>query len=424
MSTIAPRRNPRRASATPTPSAPASSASVSKPASQARKSKPSSAASRKPRPKKQEVDGGDPDAPKEEEWTRMSVFRRFVVRDDEGKEHSFRVGDTAAILPATAAPGVKIPNHEYWVVKIKDIRGRMRSTLDDVPKPKRRKRPLEDVENGAADSYLDVWVRIQWYYSPQDVAPLVKGFDPAHCSVYERIYSSHSETISAQTFEGRVSVRKFHETSSASPPISSDEFFCRYYIDPSAQISLYIPKAAPSPYLSRRPASQVATIPLGCICDFPYDLQDPDPSRLMHMCLRCSRYHHRGCLLSNGCWRRKDTQLAPLAEEPFGVNEPPETHSMAPPMIMRLASLPIVRGAAITRAVPQIGIEGTGYLVAQARKVVDEWPITGDAWEKVGALGLVDAAVEELCVVADPMIAEKASGKEVVLVCPGCRDVM
>ncbi|KAJ7060571.1 hypothetical protein C8F01DRAFT_1253899 [Mycena amicta] len=443
ISTTAIVRKPR-ASKPPPPS----STTISKPLS-TRSNKPPSSSTKsstaKPRRKKAQT-GGDPDAPGEDEWAGMEVFGRFVVTDDEGHEHSFRVGDTAAILPATAAPGVKIPPHEYWVVKIKAIRGRLRTS------PKSNKRNMAM----AMGEELDVWVKIQWYYSPQDVAALVKGFAPSHCAIYERIYSNHSETISARTFEGAIDMRKFHETDPEQAPIASDLFFCRYFLDvPKAQISLYVPKvkgtALPSLSLStRKPTSRAAASPpVGCICDYPYDVQDTDPLRVMHMCPRasCSRYFHRRCLMTNGWWMRKDgkeRRLSPHAEEVEGKEKEEENadsgcsilapdlsrphqncdchssqSSALPPALLRLAALPIVRGAAI----PRVGIEGIGYAVSKARRLLSEQNVSAiDGWEAL--VGLDTAAIEELIAAANPLIVQQDTGAEVVLLCPGCREVI
>ncbi|KAF7290749.1 BAH domain-containing protein [Mycena indigotica] len=408
-------------------------ASISTTSATRKSSKPPSTSSRKPtstasmrtrhgsaqpRRKKAEAAGGDPDAPGAEEWERMQVFGRFVVTDGQGQEHTFRVGDTAAILPASTPPGVKIAPHEYWVVKIKAIRGRLRLSKPDGERHSKRRKLEESCP-------LDVWVQIQWYYSPQEVAHLVKGFHPSHCSLYERIYSNHSETISAETFEGRISVRKFHETNPAQPPIEPDEFFCRYFLDVSkGQISLYVPKPNiwKAPALSRRPSSRIGAIPLGCICDGPYNLQDADPLWVMQMCARptCSRFFHRRCLMENGWWIRKGEEKQPLAtvSEDGDVSPPTGRDQVIPTALLCLAALPLVRGATITTGFPRVGIEGTGHFVMAAQQLVSEY-MEGCQWEAV--LGIDTAAIEELSAVADPLIIQQKTGAEVTMICPGCR---
>ncbi|KAF7329235.1 BAH domain-containing protein [Mycena kentingensis (nom. inval.)] len=406
------------------------------------------------------ADGGDPEAPSAEEWETMQRFGSFVVSDDDGQQHTFHVGDSAAVLPAGTVPGTKIPPHEYWLVKVKAIRARPQPS--DKKKAKRRKVDAED-------SSLDVWVRIDWYYSPSDAADEVKAFDPSHCSIYERLLSNHSELISALTFEGTVRVHRFYETLLDQPPIAHDDFFRRYFFNfHKKEIWVYVPQGTtPSATTTTRRISKAAAIPVGCICDGPYDIRDKNPMRVMHMCTNsgCARFFHRDCLLENGWWQALDTVVgegetrlsthveegddrseievhglvacasdrepedAPTPPPPQGSYPTPSPSPLfspgattatltPPPSLIRLANLPIVRGAYITAQVRGVGMVGTGHVVVAAKRFL----AAGGSWEGwENAVGLDDAEIEELCAVAEPYVVKPATGEEVVLVCPGCR---
>ncbi|KAJ7159963.1 hypothetical protein C8R43DRAFT_1177542 [Mycena crocata] len=129
--------------------------------------------------------------PGPDEWAGMTPYGAFVVQDKDGCNHTFKLRDTAAVLPSGQKPGTQLPSSEWWHVKILAIRGR--------------------TQQGGHNNKLlkpDIWVRINWYYDPREIR--VEGFLPisqsSHCSEYEKVYSDHSQLISAQTFNALVPV--------------------------------------------------------------------------------------------------------------------------------------------------------------------------------------------------------------------------
>jgi len=105
----------------------------------------------------------DEGVPTEDEWKDMTSYQTFVVADDEEKDHIFRKGDVALLLPSFANPGQDedMDENELWVAKIRDIRSRNNE---------------------------DVWVRVQWYYSADDVAAVIK-------SLYVSLSDPHVDTF-------------------------------------------------------------------------------------------------------------------------------------------------------------------------------------------------------------------------------------
>ena len=71
-----------------------------------------------------------------------------------------------------------------------------------------------------SDLMLQVWARVQWYWSGKDVAGLIKSLyislhffyvtlyahsrfsKPSNCGRYERIYSDQYDYVSSQSFNG------------------------------------------------------------------------------------------------------------------------------------------------------------------------------------------------------------------------------
>ncbi|KAJ7098352.1 hypothetical protein C8R44DRAFT_811413 [Mycena epipterygia] len=216
--------------------------------------------------------GGDTSAPKPKEWKTMTQYGSFTVVDDEGQDHTFKLGDTAAVLPGRTKVGSQIPAHRYWLVKIIEIRGRSPSHKTS-----------------------EIWVLIRWYYSPKEVSCRIEGFNPSHCSKFERIYSDHSEVVSALTFDGLVPIVKFREDDPDQKPIGEEDFFTRYFLKTSSkmcEIELF---------------SKNVQDPMGCICCGPYNLKSAASLDIQHMCPRpqCRRFYHSRCLLQHGHWTRK-----------------------------------------------------------------------------------------------------------------------
>ncbi|KAJ8497119.1 hypothetical protein ONZ45_g12182 [Pleurotus djamor] len=79
----------------------------------------------------------------------MQPFGRFNVVDDDGKSFIFKVGDNALILPADCEGVSVLPEENYWVGRIKDIRSRQ------------------------VDADAEVWAKVQWYFSAEDTKSII-----------------------------------------------------------------------------------------------------------------------------------------------------------------------------------------------------------------------------------------------------------
>ncbi|KAJ6591274.1 hypothetical protein DFH09DRAFT_1139170 [Mycena vulgaris] len=290
---------------------------------------------------------GDPTAPTWPTWDTLEQLGAFIVVDGDGKEHRFDLNDVAAILPPDK-DSATITLEEYWMVKIKSIR----STADG-----------------------EVWVQINWYYSPQDINEKIPSFDALHCAKNERIYSHHSEVISALTFEALVQMVDFLEDDPDQDRILGDQFFCRYFFETRRPILKIFPYTCTSE-VTRPPSTTPKTSRefgyTACICGELYNPEDMGPGRVMHWCPRpsCRRGYHRSCLLSSGhqvLGTQPDIVCARLAISP-DTDEPitlPDERVMLqlPPRLMRLAAQPIVRGGIH-------GIAGNVGVVVHARRIV------------------------------------------------------
>ncbi|TFK67649.1 hypothetical protein BDN72DRAFT_960887 [Pluteus cervinus] len=308
----------------------------------------------------------DPEAPTKSEWDKMPPFKTFKVEDEDGEEHPFSLGNDAMVLPQHFEPGSRIKPHEYWVAKIKDIRSR-------------------------GD---EVWVMVQWYYSGQDAASLIRTFDPKTCGKYERMYSDQQDLISSLAFESVVVVNNFRE-SKIDSFISRTQFFTRFNLEHKRRAIL--PKVGDGT----------------CICDAPY--KPDDFSGLMHFCPRpsCRQAYHQICLVraesketARGRKHRlllcspdtdKEFSLEALIKErvstpakkrrssggkrAISATSPTSVLASLPAKLVELAMQPMVRGAAF----PEGGVTGNISYVAHARRLVysgmtDTDPIPDD-WE-------------------------------------------
>ncbi|KAF8062338.1 hypothetical protein FPV67DRAFT_1702791 [Lyophyllum atratum] len=206
--------------------------------------------------KKRKLAGGDPATPTDDEWKGMIEFGSFIVRDEEGDEHTFRRGDTAIVLPHGVKVGQAIELCDYWVVKIREVRLR-------TPE--------------------DVWTRVQWYWSGDEVHGAIKSFDSKACGRYERIFSDHFDYVSTSAFDAAVPMKKLNDTDIEQPYIPRDVFYTRYTFEYRARV------------IQPKPSSE-------CLCALPYSPDSPSPSSLMHFCPRpaCRRWYHAACLVGAG----------------------------------------------------------------------------------------------------------------------------
>ncbi|KAG0703547.1 hypothetical protein DFH29DRAFT_436230 [Suillus ampliporus] len=185
------------------------------------------------------------------EWKTMQVYGSFVVADEEGDHHPFCCDETAFILPEGTLPDVNHHPTVYWIGRIKEIRAR---------------------------NPEDVWARVQWYWSPSEVATVIKSFDVNDCGQYERIYSDYSDYVSTSSFCDHANVARYYERDVDQNVFDSDEFYHRYDLE----------------YRARRISPKVTDA--ACHCSVAYN---PDRDPVMHFCPRpsCRVAFHQGCLV-------------------------------------------------------------------------------------------------------------------------------
>ncbi|KAJ7026585.1 hypothetical protein C8F04DRAFT_1125067 [Mycena alexandri] len=282
------------------------------------------------------LQGGEPTAPKAAVWEGLEQHGSFIVLDEDNQEHVFKIGDDAAVVPA-GKYSQDVPLDQHWMVRVKGIRS----------KP-----------NG------EVWVKINWFYSPQEVSEKVPTFDASKCAKYERIYSHHSEIVSALTFEALVAMVEFLEDDADQPCILQDQFFNRYYLETNRE------KFNVLQYTSDGLETLGAKL---CRCGELYNPEDSD-SRVMHWCPRpgCRRAYHRSCLIEDthchaalkGRNNLVCVRLSSSADTDEAVMIPGhEILRRIPESLVFLAAQPMVRGGAH-------GVAGNVAIVVRARRVV------------------------------------------------------
>ncbi|KAJ2923141.1 hypothetical protein H1R20_g13953, partial [Candolleomyces eurysporus] len=102
-----------------------------------------------------------------------------------------------------------MPEHDYCVVKIREIRG----VIHD-----------EDDTN-------DVWAKVQWYYAPEDVAGVIKSFDTSACSPFERVFSDHFDFVSSESFNEVITIPELKDEDIEQQYIDPNVFYTRYTIE-------------------------------------------------------------------------------------------------------------------------------------------------------------------------------------------------
>ncbi|KAJ6622796.1 hypothetical protein B0H10DRAFT_2012911 [Mycena sp. CBHHK59/15] len=297
----------------------------------------------------------DPCAPTLDEWESMNPYGSFVVIDDEGGENVFKFGDTATVLPARMKVGSEIPLHKFWLVKILGIRER---------NPPRSRVP-------------EIWVKINWYYSPREAArQMGRAFNASHCGKYERIYSDHTEIISSLTFSALVPVMKFREDNPDQKPIENEEIFTRYFLE-TTKIKFEI---------------KHSLVRLSCSPDTDSN-EISIPTSRKRECAGQSLESNRGPL-------------------------PDLVSARAlPGNLLRLAAQPIVRAG---MALPALSIAGNTHAVVVARRIVYAAIQKGvatavpDGWEDTVDMdaSIVDGSL--------PRLELDDTGEPLVLTCPNC----
>ncbi|KAF9238941.1 hypothetical protein BU15DRAFT_74901 [Melanogaster broomeanus] len=201
-------------------------------------------------------DKAPPEGLSKRQFAALEGYTSFVAPDSEGEQHTFGINDTVYIKPYATTPSEAIPDEDYWIGKVRDIR---------------------------ANGPDDVWVRVQWYWSPQEVAEVIKSFHPEFCGKYEKLFSDNHDIVSSRCFAGHIHVEKYDERNIHQPFIGEGDYnwFYRYTFE----------------YNAKRIIPKVATVT--CICGVPYI---PGVDDILHFCPRpgCRTAHHQTCLLERG----------------------------------------------------------------------------------------------------------------------------
>ncbi|KAF7330036.1 hypothetical protein MKEN_00267700 [Mycena kentingensis (nom. inval.)] len=324
-------------------------------------------------------------------WEEDPAFADWEEAPDGG-EKSFSPSENVVVLTNGGDCDIDrlLENkHEFWVARILEIRGSLKR---------------------------GVWVKVNWYYSPQDLQEQIPSFDPAGCSPFERIYSEHGEIISALTIYGHAVVHKFNESDPNQSPIrlpsslsDSFDFFCRYYFDVGQWVVLHMHPQGTGNYYSI-----VRTL---CgVCSRRYN-----PGAMQRWCPAsgCRRGYHVACLQSDSIQEcanpgpgtqveeiqaeHEELVRARLGNTPDSDAErvviPPVSALVATPtsiprLLVLLAAQPIVRGGTH-------GVAGNVAAVVKARRMVREaLSASGgrkelDHWEDEPGFEMWDDAIVE-----------------------------
>ncbi|KAK0194472.1 hypothetical protein F5146DRAFT_998850 [Armillaria mellea] len=287
--------------------------------------------------------GGDPDAPSRAQFMSWNKFARgssfsSLVPDVGDVEHQIRMNDDVLVWPHGRAVDETLKMDEYWLARVRDIRS-------------------------SAENPGDVWVLAQWYYSPRDVADVIKSFDPEACGKHERIFSDHYDFIHSTTIDGRrlasTAVRRSDEDAEQAS-IGKDTYWCRYDFEREART------------LDPKPSET-------CFCHHPYDPDDDTVA--MHFCprLSCRKAYHQSCLI-------KEKFKEPNSDEPFVLPTRRSSRSKKahpertierllqglPDELVRVAKQPMVKGAKY----PQGGIVGNitwRLSLMTSTTIADDW---------------------------------------------------
>ncbi|KDQ56822.1 hypothetical protein JAAARDRAFT_158053 [Jaapia argillacea MUCL 33604] len=286
-------------------------------------------------------------------WATMTKHRGFQVLDEKDEMYQFVQGNVALVLPEGVPPVNKLAVHEFWVCKIIEVR-----SIEDNEEP-------------------EVWARVQWYWSPQEIAERIESFDIARCGRFERLFSDQFDLVSSLCFSCIAPLAEYDETRLDQPTISPDTFYCRYNF-------------------KLRPRRISPNHEGTCLCTRAYN---PDIDT-MHFCPRpsCRASYHRECLLK-AKWvetstsgrdlrllcsnpdsddtfemrtlgpRRKRVKLDLVAGStyaPSGDRSLEEALDYLPTGLVKIAQLPIMKG------VEGGGLVGNVRSVVAARRMVYE----------------------------------------------------
>lgn len=182
--------------------------------------------------------------------------------------HEFSLGDDVLVVPSEQDPNTAHlqPDTENWIAKIKKI---------------------------ARRNSGEVWVKVEWYWSPQHIAPLVKSFDPSNYAAYELFPDVDSQNyIPVESIVDKANVIQYDDCDLEPPFIGPTTFFYRHTFRPKIKhITPFSPKEVCS------------------LCQQPYNpdsVQESPESLTMHFCPRdtCQTAWHRQCLLTHPIKKR------------------------------------------------------------------------------------------------------------------------
>ncbi|THH05780.1 hypothetical protein EW145_g4545 [Phellinidium pouzarii] len=360
----------------------------------------------------------------QEEWDTMSSYKSFVVGselkgDPESHSQKFFVGNYGIIVPAGSES--LVPDlHEHWVGKIKEIRS-------------------------DPDDNSEVWAKVQWLWSAEDVAEQRKRFDSNLYGKMERFLSNKYDFVHAECFQDLASVVFYDESNIMQPFISEDTFYYRSTYDYKRNHIMGKPSAT-------------------CLCGVHYDPDKEEKDSIMHFCPRasCKRSYHTSCLRKansvDESWKNRDSRFKATSTVPrylqlermlphipaeqtrspadsvfLTTNATPsqmpprkrrpsvtasqdtivnfDTHALIPLSLLALARSPMVKGAGTT--LPRnIGVvTGNIAVVARARKLLahlmESEDFARDNWEE--SIGLPREDISTW--------VEEDEG----LLCPNCR---
>ncbi|KAK0498858.1 hypothetical protein EDD18DRAFT_1154132 [Armillaria luteobubalina] len=268
-------------------------------------------------------------------------FARFVMPDAGDVDHEVKMNDDVLVWPHGRTVHETLEMDEYWLARVRDIRS-------------------------STENPSDVWVRAQWYYSPRDVADVIKSFDPEACGAHERIFSDHFDLIHSTTIDGIATVQRYSDEDVEQGVIAKNAYWCRYNFEREART------------LDPKPNET-------CFCHLPYDPDDDTVA--MHFCprLSCRKAYHQSCLVKGKfkepLTRDRGLRLLlspPDSDEPFVLPSSssrlrkPRAQGIAklleglPGELVRVAKQPMVKGAKY----PQGGVVGNITWVSRARKLV------------------------------------------------------
>ncbi|THH12565.1 hypothetical protein EW146_g7572 [Bondarzewia mesenterica] len=279
--------------------------------------------------------------PTEADWHRLDKSDKCLVEDDDEHPYLFSKGEEYAINARMRER--KCRDHEFWVGKIEEF-GMWVSKLGDE----------------------EYWAKVRWYYSGDEIAMKISGFDLSSCGRYERFLSTDIALSARLTnIIGRATVKDYDETSINQVQINDGEFYVRRQYD----------------HKKRRVDPELFVT---CVCTSPYN---PDDGIPMHFCPRpsCHRWYHRTCLERNGhidSGSNAETHLRNVlcssADSDLPVIIPPR-HSpknsrakkpvpnilaSLPPELIQLAQQQIIKGCS------PYGIVGNAKNVIEARRLV------------------------------------------------------